>query len=354
MARLKTVGWETGLIDEDGGVSSANGGSVGLVTSNPSARTGTYALKCTSIPVFSGHAFARRRITLPSTYTELWWRLLVFPQIASHETAIFKTLDSGGNAQMTLTLDHITGLLRAYRGDRTTLLATSGVAVSNNAWTVLQIRHKVSDTVGVIEVWVTGVQTINFSGDTQQSGTANIKSFDLQAYRYTDAFGTSNSACAFDDVAVNDTTGSRNNAKPNDGRVFYLVPTSAGDVTQLARGGTDSGANWSQVDEVPIGTSDDVRSDVDGQYDLYSLANTTVAGDVAAAVWTAYAQKSDAGLAGIAPMLKTGGTESEGSRVELATGNAFYQQIYEVNPVTSNPWTTSELDALQAGVKVKA
>src|SRR3990172_6946830 len=54
----------------------------------------------------------------------------------------------------------------------------------------------------------------------------------------------------FDDIAINSSTGSFQNSYPGAGRIVALRPNAAGDSADFARGGTDSGANWSQTDEV--------------------------------------------------------------------------------------------------------
>ena len=55
----------------------------------------------------------------------------------------------------------------------------------------------------------------------------------------------------FDDIAVNDDTGSYENTRPRGGHVFVAMPAGDGDTQQGARGGSDSGTNYGQVDERP-------------------------------------------------------------------------------------------------------
>ena len=61
----------------------------------------------------------------------------------------------------------------------------------------------------------------------------------------------------FDDLAINTNSGAYQNSWPGDGKIVHIRPNEAGDNAQWNRGGTDSGANWSQVSEV---TPDDINS----------------------------------------------------------------------------------------------
>jgi len=52
-------------------------------------------------------------------------------------------------------------------------------------------------------------------------------------------------------------------------------------------------------------------------------------------------------------VLKTGGTVYAGTSKTVTTSWADYSQVWTTNPDTGNPWTWSEIDALQAGVALR-
>jgi hypothetical protein len=54
----------------------------------------------------------------------------------------------------------------------------------------------------------------------------------------------------FDDFAFNDTSGAAQASFPGEGKIVHLKPNAAGDNAQCARGGTDSGSDFGQVDEI--------------------------------------------------------------------------------------------------------
>jgi hypothetical protein len=159
---------------------------------------------------------------------------------------------------------------------------------------------------------------------------------------------------AFDDIAINDTNGSINNGQIYDGRVVLLLPNGAGSTTGQTRGGTDSGANWSQVDELPPSLTDYVYSATAGTRDTYTLEN------LPAGTWAvnccqvlAYAQNNDAGAGSLGLTVKSGATTNEATAQALVVGAQYYRQLYETDPDTSAAWTTSAVNALEAGTTVR-
>jgi hypothetical protein len=159
---------------------------------------------------------------------------------------------------------------------------------------------------------------------------------------------------AFDDLAVNDTAGTLNNGQIRDGRVVLLVPTGAGSNTALTRGGTDSGANWSQVDELPPSMTDYVYSATAATRDTYALSDLPAGiASINVADVVALVQNSDAGAGSIGLTVKSGSTTNEGSALALGATAAFIHQQYETDPATSAAWTASAINALEAGVTVR-
>jgi hypothetical protein len=64
-----------------------------------------------------------------------------------------------------------------------------------------------------------------------------------------------------------------------------------------------------------------------------------------------YAQEAGAGSQ-IKPVFRIGSTDYEGSAIPLGTGTLQYQTIYETSPATAVAFTISEVDGLEAGVKL--
>jgi hypothetical protein len=357
VTRLLTCGYETGDINEAGVTTTGVSGVVAAVNTTPTPRlSGSYCLKCTSAAV---NAQAYKTLSF-GTKTEVWLRFgfWAHPATSTTEGVIAGLLDSTSALQACLTFNPSDGLLRARQYGSVgsvagTLLGTSSLTMSIDTWHLIECRHQItSATAGTTEVWLDGARVINFTGDNTQTGTAvNVAFVQLGVMVATSVAGL---YWAFDDIAVNDTSGSINNGQIFDGRVALLKPTGAGSNTAQTRGGTDSGANWNQVDEFPPSMTDYVFSATAATRDTYAL------GDLPAGTWAvnccevlAYAQNSDAGAGSLGLTVKSGSTTNEGTAQSLTTTAQYFRQLYETDPATSAAWTTAAVNALEAGTTVR-
>jgi hypothetical protein len=195
---------------------------------------------------------------------------------------------------------------------------------------------------------------INFSGDNSNTATLNLLTCQLGNVATTSAPGT-NAFVAFDDIAVNDVAGSINNARIGDGRVILLTPSGSGSSTVLARGGTDTGANYSQVNELPPSLTQYVGSSTAADRDLYAMAD--ISGLTIASINVVeeivLAQNSDAGAGSLGLTIKSGATTNEATAQALGAAAAYYVSRWETDPNTSAAWTASAINALEAGVTVR-
>lgn len=356
MTRIVTCGYETGDVNELGASTTGSNGVIAVVTSTPTPRSpGTYCLKCTGA---SAVAQSYKTINFGGNKTDVWIRFgcFIHPVPGPTEVIFATILDSASGAQANLTYTASDGLIRARQGPIVTgtLLGSASVAMSADAWHTIEWRHQMtSATVGITQVWLDGAQIINFSGDNTSTANVNVAYLQLGVT----ATGTNTGYYqAFDDIAVNDTSGTVNNGQIGDGRVVLLKPNGAGSNTNQTRGGTDSGANWSQVDELPPSFTDYVYAATAGVRDTYALENVpgAVSGwPVNSVDVIAYAQNSDASAGSLGLTIKSGATTNEGTAQALVTGAQYYRQLYETDPNTSATWTVSALDALEAGTTVR-
>ena len=355
MSRLLTTGYETGDIAE-AGVSTVNaGGTLTVVSNTPTPRAGNYCLKaaCTNTSWNTQY----KSFNFGAAKTDVWARAAVFfhgGSSLSPEDTWFQFYDPATSAQCCVTFTSTDGLLRAYTGGKTTLLGTSSTAMTADAWHVLEIRVQItSTTAGIIEVWQDGTRVINFSGDNTSTTTASVQSVAIGHFGNL-LNSTVGSYIAFDDIAINDTAGTVNNGRPGDGRVVLLAPNGAGSSTQWVRGGTDTGANYSQVNELPPSMTQYVGSSTVGNRDLYALADLTVSvQSINVVELLTLAQNSDTGGGSIGPTLKSGATVSENAAVSLGTSAGYVTSRWETDPNTSAAWTAAAVNALEAGVTVR-
>jgi hypothetical protein len=251
--------------------------------------------------------------------------------------------------------------LAVYRGDGTTLLGTCSTILDVGRWYYIRYYVKIHDTAGEIKVFVDNVEeTITWetgTWDTQDTRGDAGAGGDTCSRMLLHSNGSS--SLTIDDWIINDTTGIDNVSYPDNLGIEALMPNAAGDSTGLSRGGTDSGANWSQVEERPENDGTDwVYDTVVNDYDLYNYPSTqwtTVAGVVV----SLRAQKSDAGAASIAHVVKydtdasgTADTEETGADIPLSNSWVHHEKYYNRQPDNTS-WTPAKVNALQAGVKVR-
>lgn len=351
MTRVLTCGWETGDVAEAGASTIGTNMALSVVSSTPTPRGATYCLKAglssggTIAPTYKGFA--------TGTLSEIWVRFAFYAHGLSGENAIAQLLESAAAVQTTLTYSSADGLLRAYRATSTALLGAASASFGQDSWHLIEWRSQfLTTTTGTTEVWLDGTRVINFSGDN--SATSNLNAASVLLGLLTSLSSqTAGLYAAYDDIAVNNVSGTLNNGRPGDGRVVLLTPTGAGSNTGLSRGGTDSGANWSQTEELPPSMTDYVFGATAALRDTYALSDLAGVSSVNVAEVLVLAQNSDAGAGSLGLTVKSGATTNEGTAQALGTTAAYIRQQYETDPATSAAWTSSAINALEAGVTVR-
>jgi hypothetical protein len=262
--------------------------------------------------------------------------------------------DSSGVLQGTVYWSSSDNFIRVYRGTSAgTLLGTSVLTLPPDQWHTVEVRWQITSlTVGIVEVWVDDTRWLNLTGvDNTNTANANIQTIILGENITGISIGN---YYAFDDLAINDTNGTINNGQIHDGRVVLLKPNGAGSNTGLTRGGTDTGNNWNQENELPPSMTQYVFSSTVATRDTYALE------DVPAGSWAvncaevlAYGQNSDTGTGSLGLTVKSGATTNEGTAQSLGTAAQYFRQLYETDPNTSAAWTVAAVSALEAGVTVR-
>lgn len=269
-------------------------------------------------------------------------------------TTNIRVLNIGSPNNVTqLCLRNDSNLWKITRGDNSATMGTGTHTVTAGVWEYVEVYGLISATVGKVQLRVNGVDDIALTTGL------NTKEDGASALVDRIGFVPDNGNTYVDDVYVNDTSTAVNTAFSGDIGVKGLVVNAAGDVTGLTRGGTDSGSNWGQVDEVPPTDATDYVSGADSSsYDLYNIpAITGVFGSVQSARLWVRAQNQGPGFASIAHMVKydsnadtVADTESQGADVPLSATWAYYGKEYNLDPAAA-AWTLAKIDALQVGVK---
>lgn len=364
MTRLQQAGWETGDINQIGSSSNGSSATTTVVSSTPTARSGTYCLKCSRNSTNTNSTgTARMRMLLGSTETELYIAFGLYTSNSGAEAApneaFLQVLDSAGNINLVFCCDG--GTIRAYYANaggagstsaQLTLIGAGSGSVSQTTWHLIEVHIVASTTTtGTCEIKLDGTTILTATSQRTAQTNANFAEVVLCMALYT-ATAVRTDYFAFDDYRVQNASGSVNNGWPGDERITMLIPNAAGDSTQFSRGGADSGSNYGQIDEVPPnGSTDYVNDSTVGHLDLYNLPSVTVQ-TVSAVNVIVQAQNPDGGGGSINLPTKTGAGQSDGSAQNITSSWAYFNRLLNTDPADSGAWDQTKINALQIGIKV--
>jgi hypothetical protein len=323
MARVFTDGAETGDLLF---WTTVNGTTV--ITTAAYVRSGTYCYASGGAPIKN----------LPTTLSEFYFRFGWRTNSTNCTPVSFNSTAGGVQAS----LAYASSKFSAKVGTTVVYTSADSFDAVNNIMLV-EVHFKMADVGGVFQVKIDGNLVIDFSGDTKTSTYTTIDSFTFAGAAHTEWF---------DDFALNDTSGATDNSWCGDGRVVALTVNGAGDVTQLTP--STAVANYTCVDEIPVSATDYVESSTIGQYDLYNLTTVDLTGKTVRRVWVEGRSSDTVAVGGLCDLgIKTGGAEDWSSDISLLTSvGRIVGKDYPTKP-GGGAWAQADIDALQAGFKVK-
>ncbi|NCC04323.1 MAG: hypothetical protein EOM37_09840 [Proteobacteria bacterium] len=265
------------------------------------------------------------------------------------ELPLVQLRDSTGSIQIGLYMHCIDGLLRIWRGDMSTLLATSSSAIPLNTWCYIELRTFINDTTGTLELRINGTTIATYTGDTKQSTSLNTaRTIRLSGGVYSTGYGF------IDDLYICDGTGTTNNDFLGDCRVDTLYPNGIGNSAQFTP--TGSAANWENVKDTTI--DEDTTNNASataGQIDSFAFGDLSNLGSSVFGVQNnLLAKKDDAGTRTMRSITRIGSTNYESGDFSLGTTYLDYLQIQETNPATTAAWTVDAINGAEFGYKVQA
>jgi hypothetical protein len=260
--------------------------------------------------------------------------------------------DSGATAHITVEHSTATGVLEIRRGAAGgTLLASGTQPLLVGQWNYVEVSVTVADAGGQVHVRINGLTTdeVSYTGDTKNAGTStNIDRILLRA-----GSNGANSTWFSDVYILNSTGAAPNNNFLGDVVVRTLSPSGNGTYSQLVGSDADSVNNYLLVDEHPFSATDYVGSATPGDKDTYAMADLPAG---VAAVYGVHVNglmaKSDASLGSARLIIRSGGTDYNGTTRALTTSYTGYYELYETNPATGVAWTPTNVNNLESGMEV--
>lgn len=267
--------------------------------------------------------------------------------------------EGGAGEQFYLQFETL-GVIRLYRwvlaSNGIQLIATTAAKVwHNDEWNYLEVKFKVHNVSGLVEVRINTVVVLSFVGNTA-CGTAPVLSlpygWDSIVWSGSLSNNDDTMQLRWDDRYILDDTGTSNTDYIGNVRVNCQLTVAAGDVTNMSVFG--AAANWDAVNDTALTEVEYVYDSVMGDYDLYTMDPNVTAQNILGVQITGAHRQDDSTQLKSHLMLKTHATEYEGADHYLAQTYHYYRDMWELNPNTGVGWTAAELNALQAGQKVLA
>ena len=240
------------------------------------------------------------------------------------------------------------GNLMAFANDGTTQIGSnSATALALNTWYWITVSCA-TGTTAAIAVNIDGVSAITGTGDltVNNGGAIDLGKTTNRNGQTVDFF--------YDDWQIDDTE------IPTEKRALMLRPDSDGAAVTWTRGGTDSGNDWDQVDEIPPDTADYLVSTLSigdrSNVGFASCASAGITGTIAAVRFSAYSARDGAANGTYSLGIRSGGTNSDNAATN-GSGAAFafvvrasVSTVLVVDPTDAAAWTVAKVDALEGCV----
>lgn len=266
----------------------------------------------------------------------------------THTTAteyLFATF--GSNPELSLTRIGSTGqlLLRTGGLAGTLLFTSANDVIRTNIWHYIVIAATIHASTGTYQIWVDGVDIT--SGQQTGQDTLAVNST-ISEFGFIAANGVSTHL--EDDVWWSDDLTFREEM-----RIGAFNPNGNGYSSQFDGSDGNSTDNYLLTDDVePDGDTTYVQSLTAGEIDSYTFSDMADASLVVGVAVRGVMRKNDAGARSGRTILRTNSTNFESTTLTLTASYLTKRTYYVENPDTTADWTQSEVNALEAGVKVQA
>ncbi len=355
MARRWSFGAELNSVTA--GVEFVPTGSPTIVTTP--IRSGTYSLRMNNTGAAENLIFyVYGTPTQGVTYWRTYFRIAAYPSSLIYCFQLW----GAGSARVGIAVN-ASGTLELWNVEDNVQIGSDSSALSLDTWYRLEISL---DTTTLASSVVAG----RIDGTQFASGTINLASA-VEAIFLGLTAADANADFYYDDVAVNDSSGSFQNSFPGEGEVIHLRPNAVGDNNAWGRGGTDSGANWSQTEENPPNdVTDYITSNTLNQIDDYNLEATPAAmatDDIINCVQVGVRfaiSSTTGGDPDFVLRIKSAasGTVEESANISgtgsvtwmtnaIAAPKIYKLTLYDLPGASTTLWTKADLDTTQIGVR---
>lgn len=266
----------------------------------------------------------------------------VYFQDVTNTHIILTLLDGSGEDEIQLQIKQEGANFKIYRN--TSLLDTVAHGMSATIWYYVEVKATIGDS-GSVTIRVDNSEIYDQTLDTDYTGSGECVAVELGG----EGGGTA-SYTYRDDVLIMDTSGSYCNDFKGDVIIQCIMPSGAGGSADWT---PSAGSNYQCVDETPPSTGDYIESATLNATDTYATGDLSpLTGDVYAVVVNHYSQKTGTAARGVSGVCSDLGTSTFGNENTLDAAYKMRQSIMYQNQRTSAPFTISDVNEAQFGVKL--
>jgi hypothetical protein len=270
MARLKSLGFELQSTTNGHEVDQWLGGSFPTIaTAQKHSGAAALYVNTKAAPTTSYIQHQYRGSSTNKIYLRVWVYIV---QLPSGNATLFGLINSANLNQGCGMLLKSDGSIQLNGGDSVGFvpIGTASSPMSTNAWHYIEVSYDDSTGDAVIAK-LDGVQFASVAGEDMAGGATDLSLGDIDGVGFE---------VYFDDIAINDSSGSAQTGFPGNSSLLYLRPNAAGDVNTFATqtGGTAGAANnYTRVNQT---TPDDATtlngSSTLNQEDLFNLTDSGI------------------------------------------------------------------------------
>lgn len=356
MARVFMSGFELNTTAE---WATTTSGSPSLQTSV--VRSGTYALRISSLVSGAQKVMGQNMTTGNNNgpyYFRAYFRYTTAP---SGDNQIIN-IRNAASVRIAFIIFNAAGALELW--DEDGQIGSDSSVLQSGAWYSIEIKLDASGA-GATDIVEARLERAVFATSSTRDLSTGVTQFLVGGNLNSEA--QTQGDWYFDDCCVNNGTGSFQNNYPGAGQVIFLRPNAAGDNADWTRAGTDSGANWSQNNEVtPNGATNYIQSNTSGQIDDYELEATPAILDAKATINVVQVgvqcrvDDATGGDPSFVLRIKSasGGTVEEGVAITRNSNVWVFNDganpaltLYDLPGASTTPWTKATLDTAQIGIR---
>lgn len=256
----------------------------------------------------------------------------------------------GSSQNYALSIDNVTGIA-TLTADTGATCATASATFTGSIWQHVEMRVKVHNSLGELEIRRNGISVASITGVDTLSGTDDT----ISSFRVRDQSG--NQDHYIDDLYIFNGEGTSNNTFAGDSRVTVLRPSANGGTNDFTP--TGAATNYeTQNETIHDGDSTYVEAGQIGaaeDYDNESFADLGISPSTIFAVQTVNsAQKTDAGTLQYKDEMVIAGVRYDNGTEITASSGAYKMTSFvsDTDPSDSATWTEAKVEAVGSGFTI--